>query len=118
LMFTEWDFLDRFAAARDAGFAAVECLFPYDHPTETIAGRLESNGLELVLFNMPPGDWAGGDRGLAAIPARRAEFQAGLDRAQDYARATGARRIHMMAGVAPAVSADAEACFRDSARAA
>src|SRR5215813_7315488 len=86
-MFNEWDFLDRFAAAADAGFTAVEYLFPYDYPTEEIAKRLEKNGLRQVLFNMRPGDWAKGDRGLAALPERRGELEAAVDEALRYAEA-------------------------------
>ena len=69
-LFQEWPFLDRFAAAADAGFTAVEYLFPYDHAPADIAGRLARNGLKQVLFNLPPGDFLAGDRGLAGIPAR------------------------------------------------
>ena len=58
MMFTEWEFLDRFAAARDAGFKAVEYLFPYEHPPEVIVERLRHNDLQQVMFNLPPGDWS------------------------------------------------------------
>ena len=68
MMFTEVPFLDRFARAREAGFTAVEFLFPYEHPAEEIARRLRDNGLSQVLFNAPPGDWAAGERGIAALP--------------------------------------------------
>jgi hydroxypyruvate isomerase len=99
MMFNEWAFLDRFAAAADAGFAAVEFLFPYDHPPEEIASRLRTAELTLVNFNLPPGDWGAGERGLAAMPGREAEFVAALDRALPYAKATGAGRVHAMAGL-------------------
>jgi hydroxypyruvate isomerase len=79
LMFTEWPFLDRFDAAAEAGFPAVEYLFPYDHSPEAIAVRLERNGLTQALFNMPPGDWAAGERGLAALPDRFSDVKAGVD---------------------------------------
>jgi hydroxypyruvate isomerase len=102
LMFTEVAFLDRFAAARAAGFEAVEFLFPYEHPAEEIARRLADNGLSQVLFNAPPGDWAAGERGNAALPGRSAEFREGFLRALDYAAALGCPRIHVMAGLAPA----------------
>lgn len=106
MMFTEWPFLDRFDAAADAGFRAVEYLFPYDHAPDEVARRLERNGLTQALFNMPPGDWAAGERGLAALPDRFEEFRAGVAKALDYAAATGCRRLHMMAGLAdPAVPA-------------
>ena len=68
MMFTEHAFLDRFDAAAEAGFAAVEFLFPYDHPPEAIAERLERNRLTQALFNLPPGRWDEGERGLAALP--------------------------------------------------
>ncbi len=100
MMFTEWPFLDRFDAAADAGFRAVEYLFPYDHAPDEVARRLERNGLTQALFNMPPGDWAAGERGLAALPERFEEFRAGVAKALDYAAATGCRRLHMMAGLA------------------
>jgi hydroxypyruvate isomerase len=100
LMFTEVPFLDRFAAAAQAGFTAVECLFPYGHPPEAIADRLARHGLTLALFNLPPGDWDAGERGLAALADRFAELQAGVERALPYAAATGVARLHLMAGLA------------------
>ena len=111
-MFQEWDFLDRFAAARDAGFTAVECLFPYDHAIADIAGRL--GGLKLVLFNLAPGDFSAGERGIAAFPERRAEFRAALEMGLDYARALDVPRLHLMAGVAE--GATALASYRDAIR--
>ena len=102
LMFNEVPFLDRFAAARAAGFTAVEFLFPYEHPAAEIRSRLDGEGLELVLFNAPPGDWNAGERGTAALPGRRAEFRENLPRALDYAAALGCPRLHVMAGMAPA----------------
>src|SRR3546814_6501745 len=92
MMFTEWPFLDRFAAAADAGFEAVEYLFPYEHPPEAIAERLSANRLTQALFNLPPGDWAAGERGLAALPDRFEEVQSGVRTAIAYARATGVKR--------------------------
>ncbi|WP_338665931.1 2-oxo-tetronate isomerase [Pararoseomonas sp. SCSIO 73927] len=110
MMFNEWDFLDRFDAAAEAGFTAVEFLFPYDHSPEDVAERLRRNRLELALFNLPPGDWAAGDRGLAALPERGREFEASLDTALPYIQATGVRRVHLMAGLAdPATAANVEA---------
>ena len=114
LMFTEWPFLDRFAAAADAGFAAVEFLFPYDHDPQAIAHRLGSNRLAHALFNMPPGDLDRGERGLAALPERFAEVAAGVDTALRYAEATGARHIHLMAGIADPRDPAAEAAYRRS----
>jgi hydroxypyruvate isomerase len=102
MMFNEVPFLDRFAAAADAGFEAVEFLFPYDFPPETVAAKLRDNHLENVLFNMPPGDWAKGDRGIGCVTGREDEFRAGVDKALTYAKALGTPRIHAMAGIAPA----------------
>lgn len=101
MMFNELPFLDRIEAAAQAGFKAVEFLFPYEHPAEAIAGKLSQNGVQNVLFNMPPGDWASGERGIAALPGREQEFRAGVDKAIDYARALGTPSIHAMAGLVP-----------------
>ena len=101
LLFTEVDFLDRFAAAAAAGFAGVECLFPYAWPAPEIAARLAQHKLELVLFNLPPGDWEAGERGLACHPQRIAEFRAGVEQAVAYARAVGCRQLHCLAGIVP-----------------
>ncbi|MFB3776808.1 MAG: 2-oxo-tetronate isomerase [Bryobacteraceae bacterium] len=102
MMFNEVAFLDRFAAAAAAGFKGVEYLFPYEHPVEEIAARLNEYGLENVLFNLPPGDWAAGDRGTTCVPGREEEFRAGVAKAIAYATRLGVRRIHAMAGLAPA----------------
>lgn len=102
MMFGEVPFLDRFALAAANGFQGVEYLFPYDHPAEEIDKLLRRENLENVLFNMPPGDWAAGERGITCIPGREAEFRAGVDKAIDYALALNGRRIHAMAGLAPA----------------
>ena len=83
LMFTEVNFLDRFAAAAAAGFDGVEFLFPYDFAPAEIAARLKQHGIAQVLFNLPPGNWASGERGVAALPGRDKEFMAGVDRALD-----------------------------------
>jgi hydroxypyruvate isomerase len=98
-MFLEHAFLDRFAAAADAGFSAVEYLFPYDYDPGDIAARLSRHNLTLALFNAPPGDLANGERGLACIAERRADFRDSVAMALIYAQATDARRIHLMAGV-------------------
>lgn len=108
-MFREHAFLDRFAAAAAAGFDAVEFQFPYDHPADAIAARAAAAGLRTVLFNLPPGDFAAGERGLAALPGREADFDAALDRAIAYARTLDCPRLHAMAGVPPA-GADPAAC--------
>ena len=100
MMFTELPFLDRFGAAARAGFAAVEYLFPYDHDPALLADLLAEHHLTQALFNLPPGDWAAGERGIASLPGREAEFRASVTTALRYAKATGARKIHMMAGIA------------------
>ncbi|MGZ5893440.1 MAG: 2-oxo-tetronate isomerase [Caldimonas sp.] len=105
MMYAEHPFTARFAAAAADGFDAVEYLFPYEWPAATLAGELARHGLEQVLFNAPPGDWAAGERGLAALPGREAEFRAGIDQALDYAAALGCPRVHVMAGIVPATSA-------------
>ena len=101
MMFQEVGFLDRFDAAARAGFKAVEFLFPYEHPPETIAERLEKNRLTLALFNTVPGDWAGGERGLAALPGREQEFRDGVDKAILYAKPSKCPLLHTMAGLWP-----------------
>ncbi|QOY96004.1 hydroxypyruvate isomerase [Massilia sp. UMI-21] len=101
LMFNEVDFLERFAAARAASFDAVEFLFPYAFEPEQIAARLQRYRLELVLHNLPAGDWAAGERGLACDPRRSAEFQDGVGLAIDYARELGVQRLHCLAGKLP-----------------
>ncbi len=101
MMFQEITFLDRFDAAARAGFKGVEFLFPYDHPPAAIAERLERNRLTLALFNTVPGDWAAGERGLAALPGREDEFRAGVDKAVVYAKAANCRTLHTMAGLWP-----------------
>ncbi|HET9975972.1 MAG TPA: 2-oxo-tetronate isomerase [Burkholderiaceae bacterium] len=101
MLYNEHAFLDRFAAASADGFQAVEYLFPYEHPAAELAARLKAHGLQQVLFNAPPGDWAAGERGLACLPGREDEFRRGVGRALDYARALACPRIHLMAGLAP-----------------
>jgi hydroxypyruvate isomerase len=114
MMFTEWAFLDRFGAAADAGFQAVEFLFPYDQKPEEIAARLQRHKLTQALFNMPPGDWAAGERGMAALPGRFEEVKAGVDRALVYAEATGVKRLHLMAGIASRHARDSMACYEQA----
>jgi 2-dehydrotetronate isomerase len=113
-MFKEHPFLDRFAAAADAGFTTVEYLFPYDHDPDDIAARLSRHNLKLALFNGPPGDLDKGERGLACIPDRRTEFRASLATALTYARATNAPRLHLMAGVVADDPAKALATYKDA----
>jgi hydroxypyruvate isomerase len=118
LMFTEVPFLDRFDAAAKAGFTAVEFLFPYDHPAQTVGERLHRNGLTQALFNLPPGNWDAGEKGLAALPDRFADVQQSLRVALPYAQATGVKRLHLMAGIAQRSDPQAVAAFRKSAIAA
>lgn len=99
MQFKEVPFLDRFERAAKAGFKAVEFLFPYEYPAAELASRLKAHGLTQALFNMPAGDWAAGDRGSAALPARVEEFRKGARLALDYARALGCKRVHAMSGV-------------------
>ena len=110
MLFTEHPFLDRFAAARAAGFEAVEYWFPYEHPAGRLARELRRHGLEQALINLPPGDPAAGEQGLAALPGREDEFARGVDLALDYARALDCRCLHAMAGRTP--DADPERCWR------
>lgn len=112
MMFNEWTFLDRFKAAADAGFKAVEFLFPYDHPPEKIADQLVQNGLKQALFNLPPGDWAAGERGLAALPERAEEFQQSVQTALIYALALNVPTLHMMSGNTEKSDAIALASYR------
>jgi hydroxypyruvate isomerase len=102
MLFNEVPFLDRFERAAKAGFQAVEFLFPYDHDPQEIRRRLDDHGLQLVLHNLPAGDWAAGERGIACHPDRVAEFRAGIGRAIDYAGALGVPRLNCLAGKAPA----------------
>ncbi|AJZ84241.1 2-oxo-tetronate isomerase [Streptomyces sp. AgN23] len=98
-MYTEHDFLDRFAAASADGFEAVEYLFPYPYDATELRRRLDDHGLRQVLFNAPPGAWESGERGLAALPGREAELRSGVERALEYAAELGSPRVHMMAGL-------------------
>jgi 2-dehydrotetronate isomerase len=98
-MFNEVAFLDRFEAAARAGFKAVEFLFPYEWPAEDLARRLADNGLKQALFNLPPGNWSSGERGIAALPGREAEFEAAVRTGLAYARALGCATVHAMPGL-------------------
>jgi 2-dehydrotetronate isomerase len=115
-LFADRPLRERFGAAARAGFRAVEMLFPYDEPSGALAEELGRAGLELALFNLPPGDWAAGERGLAALPSRGAEFRNSVETALAYARACGVRRLHVMAGLAPKGERAAEAAYRDALR--
>ncbi len=116
MMFDEHPFADRFAAAAAAGFSAVECLFPYALEPEQLGELLRRHDLTLALFNMPPGDWAAGDRGIAIFPERRAELKAGLATALRYAEATGVGRLHLMAGMGRRDDASSVSSYKDAVR--
>ena len=98
MLFSDIPFLERFAAARLAGFTAVEYLFPYDYPAEQIKEQLSTNGLRQVLFNLPCGNWGAGERGLAASPDRVEEFRVGVSQAIAYAQVLGVPRLNCLAG--------------------
>jgi hydroxypyruvate isomerase len=100
-LFNELSFLDRFAAARKAGFAGVEYMSPYEEPKTEIAARLKDNGLTQVLFNLPVGDWGNGERGFAILPGRDDEFKRGVAKAIDYAEALACKQINCLAGLTP-----------------
>ena len=102
MMFNEVPFLERFKAAADAGFKGVEFLFPYEYTPEQVAERAKDAGVQVVLFNMPPGNWAAGERGIAGLAGREQEFRDGVAKAVTYAKALGVPRVHAMAGLAPA----------------
>ncbi|MER8529920.1 MULTISPECIES: 2-oxo-tetronate isomerase [unclassified Mesorhizobium] len=114
MMFNEWPFLDRFEAAAAAGFTAVEFLFPYEHTPEAIGERLARNGLTQALFNLPSGDWAAGERGLAALPERFDELKAGVETALSYAEATAAQRLHLMSGLGSREDKGAVDAYREA----
>lgn len=99
MLFTEHPFLERFAAAARSGFGHVEFLFPYEHPAGEVRAALHDAGLGQVLFNLPAGDWAAGDRGIAADPGRVDEFRTGVDRALEYAAALDCPRLNCLAGL-------------------
>lgn len=98
MLFTEVPFLDRFALAREAGFTAVEYLFPYDYSLSDLKDRLDQNGLQQVLFNLPSGKWAEGERGIGANPERVEEFRVGVDKAIEYALGLGVSQVNLLAG--------------------
>ncbi|MFC5472516.1 hydroxypyruvate isomerase [Paraherbaspirillum soli] len=113
MLFTELPFLDRFEAAAKAGFKGVEFLFPYAFRPEQIADKLSTHGLQLVLHNLPAGNWEAGERGIACHPDRVSEFRHGVDEALRYAKVLGVKQLNCLAGIAPAgVSAElAQATF-------
>ncbi|MDP4299875.1 hydroxypyruvate isomerase [Leptothrix discophora] len=101
MLFTEVPMIERYAAAAAAGFRAVEVQFPYEHPAEVVRAQLEAHDLTMVLHNLPAGDWAGGERGIACLPDRVDEFRDGVARAIGYARTLGVPQLNCLAGIAP-----------------
>ncbi len=102
MLYNEVDFMDRFKAAADDGFKGVEYLFPYAYPAADLAAKLKEFGLTQVLHNLPAGDWAAGERGIAVDPSRVEEFKKGVDTAIEYAKVLGTERINCLAGKVPA----------------
>lgn len=109
MMFVEVPFLERFAAAKAAGFAAVEFQFPYGFAIADVAARVRDNGLQVILFNLPPGDFDKGDRGIACLPGREAEFAKGIDTGLAYAAALGCKKMNCLAGIRPSTLAKPKA---------
>jgi hydroxypyruvate isomerase len=101
MLYNEVDFLDRFEAAAKSGFTGVEYLFPYAYPKEALAEKLRKHSLKQVLHNLPAGDWAKGERGIACHPDRVGEFREGVARAIEYARALACPQVNCLAGIAP-----------------
>src|SRR3984957_20552689 len=101
MLFNELPFLDRFAAAKAAGFSGVEYLFPYDFEKAMLREKLQQYGLTQVLHNLPAGNWSTGERGIAIFPDRVDEFRDGVRRAVDYAKALDCRQLNCLGGLAP-----------------
>jgi hydroxypyruvate isomerase len=101
MLFNELDFLDRFEMAAKAGFRGVEYLFPYGYDKKVLADKLKEHGLTQVLHNLPAGDWAAGERGIAVLPDRVGEFQEGVGHAIDYATVLGCKQLNVLAGLTP-----------------
>lgn len=114
MMFNEVPFIERFAAARNAGFTAVEYLFPYAVPVDAVREALHANDLKQVLFNAPPGDWDAGERGIAALSERSDEFLQSIRKALIYGKATSVSNIHVMAGNRAPGDANARRTYRDN----
>lgn len=107
-MFQEVDFLQRFAAAAQAGFTSVEMMFPYDYEAGQISQLLAEHNLKMDLFNLPPGDFKNGERGIAALPGRQDEFKQYADKALDYAKALSCPKLHCMSGIVPKDASQAD----------
>ena len=102
MLFNEVPFMDRFEQAAKNGFKGVEFLFPYDFPAADVAAKLKENNLEMVLHNLPAGNWAGGERGIACHPDRVEEFKAGVDKAIEYVKVLGTKQVNILSGIVPA----------------
>lgn len=98
MLFQELPFWQRFGAAAQSGFNAVEFMFPYEYPTDELKKELAAHHLKLVLFNLPAGNWAAGERGIAVDPSRRTEFQAGVQKAAEYAKALDVPQVNCLVG--------------------
>ncbi len=118
LLFDDAPFLDRFRRAADAGFAGVECQFPYAYDPRDLKRKLDEHGLVQVLHNLPAGDWDRGERGIACLPDRVGEFETGVDRALEYAGVLGCRQLNCLAGIPPSTlrREDARATFVENLR--
>lgn len=116
MLFQEHAFLDRFEAASNSGFRHVEYLFPYDYRPEALKELLDQHYLEQVLFNLPPGDWSKGERGIACLPNRRDEFKRGVEQAIHYAEILQVPRVNCLAGILPTNHSNSEAwdCLLDN----
>ena len=115
MMFTERPFLERFQAASEAGFGAVEYLFPYEHPAAEIAAQLKKHGLQQALFNAYAGDWDGGERGLASLAGREQDFRDSIEQALAYAQVLTCPKIHVMAGIGEATD-EAQSLYVENLR--
>ncbi|MGA8009884.1 MAG: hydroxypyruvate isomerase [Thiomonas sp.] len=102
MLFTEEPFIDRFEAAAKAGFKAVEFLFPYAHTAQQVRNAAVEAGVQIVLHNLPAGDWDAGERGIACLPERVSEFREGVAKAIEYATVLGVTQLNCLAGKAPA----------------
>ena len=109
MLFQEHAFLDRFKAASTEGFRFVEYLFPYEYSASVLKSSLDEANLKQILFNLPPGNWAGGERGIACLPNRQNEFKKGVEQAMIYAEALQVPQINCLAGLKPAHLSDTEA---------
>lgn len=106
-LFTEKPFMERFSAAKEAGLKRVEFMFPYDYDLDELATQLKTNDLDLVLFNLPAGDWGSGERGIAVDPDRQEEFRAGVAKAIEAARRLNVKQVNCLVGkILPAKSRD------------